>query len=405
MSTLFDRLRPAPLDPILLSFQAFMADPRPEKANLGVGMYYDAEGRIPLMRAVAEAERRIAQQQTPWGYLMSEGLPAFRAAVGALVFGPALVGALGARVATVQTLGGTGALRLGAELLQRLSPDAVVAVSRPSWGNHHTTFRAAGCRTVEYPYFDATTRGVDFPALRAAVAALPAGSVVLLQACCHNPTGADLSPEQWRDLAGVLRGAALVPFIDYAYGGFGEGLEQDAAPIRLLAEAGLPLLVATSFSKSFALYGERVGALSVLADTPAQAALLTEALKGVIRNQYSTPPTHGALLVATVLSDPALQAQWRAELEEMRLRILAMRRALCDRLAGNTAPPGFEVFLRQKGLFSFSGLSAAQVARLRDEHAVFAVDDGRLCMAALNEHNLDRVAQGLRAVTQADPGA
>jgi aromatic-amino-acid transaminase len=347
------------------------------------------------------AERRIAGQNTPWGYLMSEGLPGFRQAVAELLFGPALADGLGGRVATLQTLGGTGALRLGAELLARLAPEAPIAVSDPSWGNHHTTFQAAGCRTTTYPYFDATTRGVDFPAMRASLAALPPGAVVLLQACCHNPTGADLTPEQWREVAALLRERGLIPFVDYAYGGFGEGLERDAAPIRLLAEAGLPLLVATSFSKSFALYGERVGALSVVAETPAQAAALTETLKGVIRNLYSTPPTHGALLVATVLADPALRAEWRGELEEMRLRIQAMRQALCDRLAGNNPPQGFDVFLRQKGLFSYSGLTAAQVARLRDDHAVFAVDDGRLCMAALNEGNLDRVAQGLRAVTQA----
>jgi aromatic-amino-acid transaminase len=404
MSTLFDNLAPGPLDPILLSFQAFMADPRPEKANLGVGMYYDDQGRIPLMRAVAEAEKRIAAAATPWGYLMSEGLPGFRTAVGALLLGQALLEQAGPRLATIQTLGGTGALRLGAEVVQRLAPDAAIAVSRPSWGNHHTTFQAAGCRTVEYPYFDAAAHEVDFTAMRDAIAALPTGTVVLLQACCHNPTGADLSPAQWQQLAALLKERALVPFLDYAYGGFGDGLEQDAAAIRLMAAEGLPLLVATSFSKSFSLYGERVGALSVIAETPAQAALLIETMKAITRNMYSTPPTHGALLVQTVMNSPELQADWKAELEEMRLRILSMRQALCDRLAGNGPPHGFGFFLKQKGLFSFSGLSAEQVARLRDDFAVHAVQDGRLCMAAVNPGNLERVAAGLRSVS-VDAGA
>ncbi|MFT8243238.1 aromatic amino acid transaminase [Roseomonas sp. BN140053] len=397
--SLFDALQPATQDPILLSFQDFMADPRAEKTNLGVGMYYDAQGRIPVMRAVAAAEEQVMQRQAPWGYLMSEGLPGLRAGAESLLFGDALAGSLRGRVATLQTLGGTGAIRLGAEVINRLQPGAVVAMSRPTWLNHPSTFQAAGLQVAEYPYYDRATGEVEWAAMREAVAAMPAGTVVLLHACCHNPTGADLSPGQWAELADLLAERRLVPFLDLAYGGFGDGLEADTAPVRLLAAKGLPLFVATSFSKSFALYGERVGALSVVAESAEQATMLTETMKSITRNIYSTPPTHGALLVATVLGDPVLRADWRAELESMRLRIVGTRQALLDRVGRNSGHD-FGFLTRQKGLFSYSGLSVAQMQRMKAEAAVHAVEDGRICMAAVNESNIDRVAAALRAVTQ-----
>ncbi len=395
--SLFDALRPEALDPIMAGFQEFGADSRPDKINLGVGMYYDEDGRIPVLRVVAAAERRLAERVATWGYLMPDGLPTLREAAKRLVFGDALADGMGDRIATVQSLGGTGALKLGADVIRRIAPDSTVAMSRPTWGNHPSIFQGAGLRIVEYPYFDPATGGVDWPAMRDAVAAMAPGTVLLLHACCHNPTGADISAEDWRTLAGLIRERQLVPFLDMAYAGFAEGLEADSAPARLLAELGVPLFVATSFSKSFALYGERIGALSVVAADVRQAGLVLEQVKIAVRTNYSTPPSHGALLVSTILGDPALRSQWVAELDGMRQRIRRMREGLAARLSGNNTLD-FGRLVRQRGLFSYSGLSAAQMARLKDEFAIYGVSDGRLCMAALTERTLDRVADGVRAV-------
>jgi aromatic-amino-acid transaminase len=297
----------------------------------------------------------------------------------------------------VQSLGGTGALKLGADVIRRLDPGATVAMSSPTWGNHPAIFGGAGLRTTSYPYFDAATGGVDWPAMRDAVAGMAPGTVLLLHACCHNPTGADLSAEAWAELAELVRARQLVPFLDMAYAGFAEGLEADSQPARVLAQAGVPLFVATSFSKSFALYGERVGALSVVAADAAQAGMVLDQMKVAIRTNYSTPPSHGALLVAEVLGDAGLRASWQAELEGMRQRILRMRKGLVARLEGNNAR-NFERLVHQRGLFSYSGLSAEQMARLKSEFGIYGVSDGRLCMAALTERTLDRVAAGIRAV-------
>lgn len=395
--SLFDGLQPEALDPIMAGFQEFAADTRGDKVNLGVGMYYDEDGRIPIMDVVKAAEARIAPTIATWGYLQPDGLPALREAAKRLVFGDALADSMGARIVTVQSLGGTGALKLGADVIRRLAPDSTVMLSRPTWGNHPSIFGGAGLRVAEYPYFDPATGGVDWPAMRDAVAAMAPGTVVLLHACCHNPTGADLRPEDWQELAGLIRDRGLIPFLDMAYAGFAEGLEADSRPARLLAGLGVPLLVATSFSKSFALYGERVGALSVVAADAGQAKLVLEKLKVAIRTNYSTPPSHGALLVSTILTDPALRVQWEAELDGMRERIRRMRHGLVQRLAGNNARD-FGRFLEQKGLFSFSGLNGGQMARLKEEFGVYGVSDGRLCMAALTERTLDRVAAGIRAV-------
>ena len=308
-----------------------------------------------------------------------------------------MAGREGARIVTVQSLGGTGALKLGADVIQRVSPGATVAMSRPTWGNHPSIFAGAGLRVTEYPYFDPVTGGVDWPAMREAVAAMAPGTVLLLHACCHNPTGADLSPGQWDELAALVRGRALVPFLDMAYAGFAEGLEADSHPARLLAASGGPLFVATSFSKSFALYGERVGALSVVAADAAQAALVLDQVNVAIRTNYSTPPVHGAMLVAAILTDPALRAGWMAELDAMRARIKRMREGLAARLEGNNRQD-FSRLVAQKGLFSYSGLTATQMERLKSEFAIYGVSDGRLCMSALTEATLDRVADGIRAV-------
>jgi aromatic-amino-acid transaminase len=394
--SLFDNLKPQALDPIMAGFQAFNADARPGKINLGVGMYYDEDGRIPILDVVQKAEHAVAAKIATWGYLMQDGLPALRDAAKRLAFG-ALADSDGARIVTVQSLGGTGALKLGADVIQRLAPGSTVALSRPTWGNHPSIFQGAGLRTVEYPYFDPATGGVDWPGMRAAVAAMAPGTVLLLHACCHNPTGADLTPDNWRDLAGLINERGLIPFLDMAYAGFGEGLEADSAPARLLAHGGQPLFVAASFSKSFALYGERIGALSIVAADAGQAKLALEQVKVAIRANYSTPPTHGALLVSTILTDPALRVEWEAELESMRQRIRRMREGLVARLEGNNTAD-FSRLVRQKGLFSYSGLTAAQMARLQDEFAIYGVSDGRFCMAALTERTLDRVADGIRAV-------
>ena len=396
--SLFDALKPESLDPIMAGFQEFGADTRPDKVNLGVGMYYDEAGRIPILESVKEAETRLSASIATWGYLMPDGLPALTREAKRLAFGDVLIADMGDRITTVQSLGGTGALKLGADIIRRIAPDSTVALSRPTWGNHPSIFQGAGLRTTEYPYFDQATGGVDWPAMRDAVAGMAPGTVLLLHACCHNPTGADLSPQDWRALAALVQERQLIPFLDSAYAGFAEGLEVDSQPIRIMAQLGVPVFVATSFSKSFALYGERIGALSIVAADAKQAGLVLEQAKIAIRTNYSTPPSHGALLVSTILGDPQLRAQWEAELAGMRERIKRMREGLVSRLGGDNARD-FGQLVRQKGLFSYSGLSTEQMARLKGEFGIYGVSDGRLCMAALTERTLDRVAAGIRTVT------
>lgn len=387
-------------DPIMLAFQGFAADRRPGKVNLSVGMYYDAAGQIPVLRAVAQAEAALLRRAAPWGYGMGEGLAAFRAAATKLLFGEALLARIGARLATIQTLGGTGALRLGAEMIRERHPGTQVALSRPSWMNHAPIFAAAGLMVTDYEYYDSSTGDVDVMAMQRSLASLPAGSVVVLHGCCHNPTGADLPASAWPAIASLMATRGLVAFLDVAYAGFGDGLAHDLAPARILAEAGVPLLVAMSCSKCFSLYGERVGLLAVLTGSAAEAAGLSEGMTAWTRSVYSTPPAHGAALVAEVLDTPELAAMWRAELEEMRQRIVATRAALVHRLASNAAAHDFTSLTRQKGIFSYTGLDSAQVERLKSDFAVHAVQDGRVCIAAVNQGNLDHVAEALRTVTQ-----
>jgi len=395
---LFADVTLAPRDPILGLNEQFAADPRTDKVNLGVGVYTDEHGRLPLLACVAAAEQQMLASPQPRGYLPIDGLAAYDQAVRALVFGADSAVVAAGRVATVQALGGTGALRIGADFLRKLGPGAQVLISDPSWENHRALFTQAGFAVATYPYYDAATRGVDFAAMLAALHAAPAGTVVVLHACCHNPTGADLDAAQWAQVAQAVKARALLAFVDMAYQGFGDGIAEDGLAVRALLAADVDFLVSTSFSKSFSLYGERVGALSVVCASQAEAARVLSQLKVVIRTNYSNPPTHGAQIVATVLNTPALRAQWEGELAGMRQRIKAMREALRAGLeaAGGGGDLGY--ITRQNGMFSYSGMSAAQMQRLRSEFGVYGVDSGRICVAALNAGNLGAVTRSIAAV-------
>jgi aromatic-amino-acid transaminase len=393
--TLFSSVELAPRDPILGLNEAFGADTRADKVNLGVGVYYDANGHVPLLRAVREAEKARLEAQLPRGYLPIDGIALYDSAVQKLLFGEASPLLAERRVVTAQALGGTGALKVGADFLKRLDPSVPVAISNPSWENHRALFEGAGFEVVDYPYYDAATHGVDVDAMLAGLASLPKGAIVVLHACCHNPTGVDLTPADWTRVIDTVQAQGLVPFLDIAYQGFGDGIEADALAVRLFAEAGVAFFVASSFSKSFSLYGERVGALSIVTGSHDEALRVQSQVKRVIRTNYSNPPTHGAAVVSAVLNHDALRAQWEAELGEMRERIRAMRRGLVERLARHG---DFGFIEAQRGMFSYSGLSSAQVDRLRTEFGIYAVGTGRICVAALNEGNLDRVAAAIAQV-------
>ena len=389
----------APRDPILGVTEAFNADTRPAKVNLGVGVYYDDNGKVPLLECVKRAERQILEAAPPRAYLPIDGLADYDRAVQALVFGDGTARAEG-RVVTVQALGGTGALKVGADFLRRLQPAAEVWISDPSWENHRALFENAGFAVKTYPYYDPSTRGVDFAAMADTLRGLPAGAIVVLHACCHNPTGADLSYEQWTEVIDIVRDRALIPFLDIAYQGFAEGLDVDAQPVRRFADAGMPVFVSNSFSKSFSLYGERVGALSVVTGSPEEAARLLSQVKRIVRTNYSNPPTHGGRVVATVLASAELRALWEQELGQMRGRIREMRRQLVEQIRAHAPERDFSFVERQRGMFSYSGLTRDQVTRLREEFAVYAIDSGRICVAALNSRNIGHVAQAIAAVIE-----
>ena len=394
---LFDRVEMAPRDPILGLNEQYLADPRSHKVNLGVGVYFDANGKLPLLDCVAAAEQQLVAAAKPRGYLPIDGIAAYDKAVQGLVFGAESEVVKSGRVATLQALGGTGGLKVGADFLKRLNPGAKVLISDPSWENHRALFGNAGFVVETYPYYDEATHGVRFDAMLAALRAAPAGTVVVLHACCHNPTGADLTPAQWSQVVDAVKACGLVAFLDMAYQGFGSGLAADGAPVQQFVDAGLAFFVATSFSKSFSLYGERVGALSVICTSAGDAARVLSQLKIVVRSNYSTPPTHGAQIVTTVLTTPALRSQWEAELSSMRERIREMRQALVDGLGAAGVPRDMGFVKQQRGMFSYSGLSAAQMHRLRSEHAIYGVDSGRICVAALNHANLGAVVSALVA--------
>jgi len=396
--SLFAAVEMAPRDPILGLNEQFNVDQNPNKVNLGVGVYADENGKLPLLACVAAAEQQLVEAARPRGYLPIDGIAAYNSALQALVFGADSEPVKDRRVATVQSLGGTGGLKVGADFLKRVSPNAQVLISDPSWENHRALFSHAGFEVASYPYYDADARGIDFAAMCAAIRAASPGSVVVLHACCHNPTGCDLAPEQWAELVSVVKVRGLVPFLDMAYQGFGAGLVEDGAAFGLLAATGTEFFVSTSFSKSFSLYGERVGALSVVCENADQAARVLSQLKVVIRTNYSNPPIHGAQIVATVLESPALRAVWEQELATMRTRIMAMRQAFVEKMTAAGVRQSLDFIIRQRGMFSYSGLNALQMQRLRSEHGVYGVDSGRICVAALNHNNLDAVVMAIANV-------
>ena len=395
---LFAAIEMAPRDPILGITEAFNADQHPEKTNLGVGVYYDDNGKVPLLGCVQKAESLLMEKLAPRTYLPIEGLAAYDKAVQELVFGANSEVVTSKRAITAQAIGGTGALKLGADFLKRFSPNAQVYISDPSWENHRALFESAGFVVNNYPYYDTTTKGVNFDGMLASLQSMPAGSIVLLHACCHNPTGADLTDQQWTQVIQVASERGLVPFLDMAYQGFGDGINEDGKVVGMFAAAGGPLFVSNSFSKSFSLYGERVGALSIVAANSEEAARLMSQLKRVIRTNYSNPPMHGGQVVAMALATPELRKLWEEELAGMRVRIKAMRQALVDKLKAKAPQHNFDFVIQQRGMFSYSGLTKAQVERLKTEFSIYAVDTGRICVAALNSRNIDRVVDAIAKV-------
>jgi aromatic-amino-acid transaminase len=396
--SLFGTVELAPKDPILGVTEAFVADANPRKVNLGVGVYCDDSGKVPLLECVRRAEQQLVAKGLPHPYLPIDGLAAYDKAVLALLLGEDNDVVQGGRAVTVQALGGTGGLKVGADFLSRFAAGAGVWISDPSWENHRALFEQAGFTVGTYAYYDAATRGLDFAGMTAALEKLPAGAIVVLHACCHNPTGVDPTPEQWSKIVDIVRGRGLVPFLDIAYQGFAASVADDGAVVRRFAATPGPLLVASSFSKSFSLYGERVGALTVVAATRDEAARVLSQVKRLVRANYSNPPSFGGHVVTTVLTTPELRALWDAELSTMRDRIKLMRARLVETLHERLPKRDFRYMLAQRGMFSYSGLSKDAVARLRHEYSIYAIDTGRICVAALNSRNVDYVADALAKV-------
>ncbi len=386
-------------DPILSLMETFRQDPRDNKVNLSIGLYYNEAGIIPQLQAVAAAEERLqAQPHQASLYLPMEGLGPYRNAIAPLLFGKDHPMLQAGRIASIQTLGGSGALKVGADFLKRYFPQASVWVSDPTWENHVAIFNGAGFEVNTYPWYDAESNGVKFDAFIAKLKTLPKQSIVLLHPCCHNPTGADLTNAQWDQTVDVLKAQELIPFLDIAYQGFGAGMEDDAYAIRAIAAAGLPALVSNSFSKIFSLYGERVGGLSVVCESAEESTRVLGQLKATVRRNYSSPPNFGAQVVSCVLNDEALLNNWLAEVETMRLRIIEMRQALVKVLSTKLPGQNFDYLLKQRGMFSYTGLSAQQVDRLRDEFGVYLIASGRMCVAGLNSRNVNQVAEAFAAV-------
>ena len=393
--SLFSAVEMAPRDPILGLNEAFNADTRTSKVNLGVGVYCNEEGRIPLLRAVVEAETIRVAQHASRGYLPIDGIAAYDQAVQKLLFGAESPLLAAGRVITTQAVGGTGALKIGADFLKQLQPNAVVAISDPSWENHRALFETAGFPVQNYRYYDAASHDVNRAGMLEDLNALPAGSIVVLHACCHNPTGVDLTPADWQNVLDVVKAKGLIPFLDMAYQGFGDGIDEDAAAVRLFAGSGLSFFVSSSFSKSFSLYGERVGALSIITESKEESARVLSQVKRVIRTNYSNPPTHGATIAAAVLNSPELRAMWEDELAEMRLRIRGMRLQMVELLSKKAPGHDFSFVARQRGMFSYSGLTVEQVTRLRTEFGIYALDTGRICVASLNQRNIEAVTDAI----------
>ena len=396
--SMFTAVEMAPRDPILGLNEQFAADGNPKKVNLGVGVYYDDNGKLPLLKCVQAAEEDMMKAPSARGYLPIDGIVAYDNAVKGLVFGADSEPVESGRVATIQAIGGTGGLKVGADFLKKLTPQAKVLISDPSWENHRALFTNAGFEVESYPYYDAAKRGIDFDGMLSALQSAPAGTIVVLHACCHNPTGYDITAAQWDQVIAAVKAKKLTPFLDMAYQGFGHGIREDGAVIGKFVAAGLTFFVSTSFSKSFSLYGERVGALSVLCESKEEAARVLSQLKIAIRTNYSNPPIHGGAVVAAVLNDPARRAVWEEELAEMRVRIKAMRETLVDGLKAAGVKQDMSFITSQIGMFSYSGLTRDQMVRLREEFGVYGTDTGRMCVAALNSKNIGYVCQSIAKV-------
>jgi aromatic-amino-acid transaminase len=391
----FSHIEQAPPDPILGLTEAFNADTNPNKVNLGVGVYQDATGKVPILDVVREAEKRLLVTETTKSYLPIDGLAAYDKAVQELLLGRSSSLITEGRVVTAQALGGTGGLRIGADLLRRFFPDATVYISTPSWENHRALFEAAGFRVATYRYYEADSRGLDFEGMMEDLRALPSGSIVVLHACCHNPSGVDLSEEQWRRVVALFADADHVPFLDFAYQGFGEGIEPDAFAVRAFTAAGIPCLVSNSFSKSFSLYGERVGALTVVTRDADESKRVLSQLKRVIRTNYSSPAAHGSKVIAAVLTDEELRGRWEEELAEMRVRIRQMRSLFVRTLRDEGAGQDFGFIEQQRGMFSFAGLPVEVVRKLRSDYSIYILDSSRMCVAALRESNIGYVCRSI----------
>ena len=396
--SLFSAVEMAPRDPILGLNEQYNADTNPNKVNLGVGVYFDDNGKLPLLACVQAAEKALMDKAAPRGYLPIDGIAAYDNAVKALVFGADSDVVKSGRVSTVQAIGGTGGLKIGADFLKKISPQAKVLISDPSWENHRAIFQNAGFEVGSYRYYDAATRSVNFDGMLADLNAAAPGTIVVLHACCHNPTGYDLTAAQWDQVIAAVKAKGLTAFLDMAYQGFGHGIQEDGAVVGKFVAAGLNIFVSTSFSKSFSLYGERVGALSVVASNKEEADRVLSQLKVVIRTNYSNPPTHGGAVVAAVLGNPELRSLWEQELGEMRVRIKAMRQKLVDGLKAAGVKQDMSFITTQIGMFSYSGLSKDQMVRLRNEFGVYGTDTGRMCVAALNSKNIDYVCQAIAKV-------
>ncbi len=395
---MFEHLQPYAGDPIFGLNDAFHRNTHPNKINLTIGLYYDDQGRIPVLPSVQAVQRRLVDDPSPRVYLPMEGLASYRSAVQRVVFGADRKAVADGRVATIQTLGGTGALKVGADFLHMAYPESEVWISDPAWDNHHAIFAGAGFKTRSYPYYDPATKGLAFHAMMECLRGLPSRTIVLMHPCCHNPTGVDLSREQWGEVITVLQDRGLIPFLDIAYQGLGEGMEEDAYAVRAMVEAGLTVLVANSFSKNLSIYGERCGGLSVACGSAAEADLVLGQLKAVVRRIYSSAPWHGGHIVAGVLNDADLHACWLDEVAEMRVRMAEMRRQVHAQLAEKL--PGYDAgyFLSQRGMFTYSGLSREQLLALRERHGVYIIDSGRIAVPGLNSGNVGHFTDALADV-------
>ena len=395
---MFEKVQIAPPDPILGLTEMFKADTNPDKINLSVGVYQDAQGKTPVLATVKEAEKRVLEKENSKGYLPMTGEPMYCAAVQELLFGEGHEIIASKRAATAQCPGGTGALRVAGDYLHTVHPQAKIWLSNPTWANHSTIFAAAGMKCEKYDYRDPATNGLDFDAMCASIKTIPEGDVILLHGCCHNPTGIDPTPEQWSVIADLLAERGILPLVDFAYQGLAAGIEEDRAGLQILTKKVKQMLICSSFSKNFGLYRERTGALTIVADDSEQASTVMSQVKLRIRYNYSNPPSHGGQIVATVLGDKALRAQWIEEVADIRNRINEMRHLFVQTLKGKGVEQDFSTIIEQRGMFSFSGLTKEQVAKLREQYSIYIVDSGRINVAGMTPDNMDRLCEAIKSV-------